>query len=120
IDEATASPGMLAKHYSPRAPLTLYEGGRTAAFGRMVADVRRLVERGTTVAEDARELRHTGARIIELGSENDPPAVAARLYAALRDADAGNPDAIVARTLTTAHALTPAVRDRLGRAASRV
>ena len=125
LEEATSSPGMLAKHYSPRAPLTLYEGRRADALAHLVRDIRDLVARGTTVAalaftEDARELRHTGARLVELGSERDPDTVAARLYAALRDADAANPDIIVARTLTTAHPLAAAIRDRLGRAAGRV
>ena len=124
-DEATPSPGMLAKHYSPRAPLTLYDGTRAAALARLIRDARELIERGRTVtaltfAEDAQDLRHIGARIVELGSERDPDGIAARLYAALREADATNPDTIVARTLTTAHALTPAILDRLGRAAGRV
>jgi len=124
-EETTPSPGMLAKHYSPRSPLTLYDGDRSAALAHLVRDIRQLVERGATVAalaftEDAQELRHTGARIVELGRESDPNDVAARLYAALRDADALHPDLIVARTLTTVHPLTTAIRDRLGRAAGRV
>jgi L-threonylcarbamoyladenylate synthase len=122
-DEATPSPGMLAKHYSPRAPLTLYEGEGTAALAELAHEVRQRIEKGQTVAvlafgEDERELRRIGARTVELGSETDPRAVAARLYAALREADASSPDSIVARTLTTEHALTPAIRDRLRRAAA--
>ena len=37
---AMASPGLLAKHYSPRAPLTLYEGPAEAAIAALVGDAR--------------------------------------------------------------------------------
>jgi L-threonylcarbamoyladenylate synthase len=122
-DEAMASPGLLSKHYAPRAPLTLYDGDRTAALSRMTRDVRELVGSGRNVtalvfAEDTRDVAPTGARIIELSSVRDPAAVAARLYAALRESDESGPDAIVARTLTTDHPLTAAINDRLRRAAS--
>ena len=37
-DRASPSPGMLAKHYSPRAPLTLYIGADKRAISRLIAD----------------------------------------------------------------------------------
>jgi len=123
VDAAMPSPGMLSKHYSPRAPLTMYDGERAAALARMVHDIRALIERHQLItvlvfAEDAADLRRTGARIVELGSEREPADIAARLYAALRECDHTAPDAIVARMLTTPHPLTPAIRDRLRRAAA--
>ena len=46
-DRALPSPGMLAKHYSPRAPLTLYLGADERAIGRLIADARALSNDGS-------------------------------------------------------------------------
>lgn len=121
--EASPSPGMMAKHYSPRAPLMLFGGPADSACIRMVADTARIIGEGRTVTavaldEDGEQLRAAGARIIELGSETTPSVVASRLYAALREADETSPDVIVARLPTTTHPLTAAIEDRLRRAAA--
>jgi L-threonylcarbamoyladenylate synthase len=57
--------------------------------------------------------------LLELGSENDPAAVASRLYAALRDGDELGVDVLLVRDITTNHPLSTAIQDRLRRAASR-
>ena len=38
---AMPSPGMLERHYSPRAPLTLYRGAARQAVARLIGDTRR-------------------------------------------------------------------------------
>jgi L-threonylcarbamoyladenylate synthase len=120
---ALPSPGLLSRHYSPRTPLTIYVGEAQAALRVLARDAQGLVERGETVAvlafaEDLPQLAQLPVRIVHLGREHAPAEVAARLYAALRECDDVGADAIVARMLTTHHALGPAIRDRLRRAAA--
>jgi L-threonylcarbamoyladenylate synthase len=123
-DTATLpSPGLLARHYSPRTPLTIYDGGAGPALQALTRDARRLVDRGETVAvlafaEDEPQLAQLPVLIVRLGREHAPAEVAARLYAALRECDNIGADAIVGRMLTTHHALGIAIRDRLRRAAA--
>ena len=118
------SPGMLAKHYSPRAPLTLYETGDSAALpARLLADARTHRDAGRMVGviaadEDRPRLDALGGlRLALVGPSAQLELVGARLYAALRDLDAGGVDVILARTFPSDTALGVAVSDRLRRAA---
>jgi L-threonylcarbamoyladenylate synthase len=108
------SPGMLPRHYAPRAPLELAfdDGWRTASeHGRAGRRV------GWLTFALAPEQRHPLIQVIEM--PNDPAPYAAQLYAALRSLDDAGVDCIVV-------ALPPdteewlAARDRLCRAATRV
>ncbi len=122
---ASRSPGLMSKHYAPRAPVTLYEGDGEAALSAMVRDARALVDGGKSVAvlafaEDVARLVDLPVRLVHLGSTHDTADVAARLYAALRECDDLGADAVLARIVTTQHALSAAVRDRLHRAATRI
>jgi L-threonylcarbamoyladenylate synthase len=117
------SPGMLPKHYAPLTPLMLFEGDRAASIDEMEYTARRERERGQSVAilafgEDLDRLRALRVQLVDLGNESDPPAVASRLYAALRDGDELGVDVILVRTITTDHPLSTAIRDRLRRAAT--
>jgi L-threonylcarbamoyladenylate synthase len=98
------SPGLLEKHYSPRAPLTLYVG----AAGRVAERMR----------HDVEAARAAGRRVGILVPDADPAVTAARLYATLRDFDASGVDEILATLPATADGLSPAVADRLRRAAA--
>jgi L-threonylcarbamoyladenylate synthase len=123
-DAAMPSPGMLAKHYSPRTPVVLHVGERAVALRALRRDAQQRLERGEPVValsytEDVKELRSLPVQIVELGSEADPAAVAARLYAALRESDELGATAILVRSITTAHPLSVAIHDRLRRAAVR-
>jgi len=123
-DEAMPSPGMLVKHYAPRTPLVLHAGDRLTALRAMKETAQQRLERNETVAvlsytEDLNEWRTLPVRIVELGSEADPPEVAARLYAALREGDELNASVLLVRTVTTPHPLSNAIHDRLRRAAAR-
>lgn len=120
---AMRSPGLLRKHYSPRTPVVVYEGDREAALRLMKQEAQQRVDAGELVAallfaDDISELRSPLVRIVDLGSEADPAAVAGRLYAALRECDDLGASIILVRNITTAHPLSGAIQDRLRRAAS--
>jgi L-threonylcarbamoyladenylate synthase len=102
---AMPSPGLLSKHYSPRATLTLYEGDPGRAKARLDADVRAAREKGVRVG------------VVDFGAE-DAGVVAGRLYAALRELDAAGVDAIFVRGVPPTDGLGLAVQDRLRRAAA--
>jgi L-threonylcarbamoyladenylate synthase len=125
--EAMPSPGLLAKHYSPRTPMTLYEG--SGAVDAIVADARLARNRGQRVGilaadEDRRKLAAAGGveggpplKIVAVGAADEPDLVAAKLYAALRELDAAGVDLILARSLPARGGLGLAIQDRLRRAA---
>jgi L-threonylcarbamoyladenylate synthase len=98
------SPGLLAKHYSPRAPLTLYEGASERVRARL--------------QRDAESARAAGRRVGLFLPEDDAEAVASRLYAALRELDADGVDEILACLPPGTGGLSQAVADRLRRAAA--
>jgi L-threonylcarbamoyladenylate synthase len=123
------SPGLLQKHYSPRAPLTLYEGEPTSALQRLVSDAADALERGQSVGiiaaeEDWYAVEGLGSQRLQLvevrflGSEHDLPAIASRLYTAMRDLDASGVSQILVRSFSTDEGLGVAIDDRLRRAAA--
>jgi L-threonylcarbamoyladenylate synthase len=122
-DGPLPSPGLLEKHYSPRAPLTLYEGDDPSCLRAMRAAALALQDAGTTVgmliAKEDRPWLPSGDRIrtAEAGSLTDLRTVAARLYAALRELDAAGAEAILARDFPRDRGLGDAIHDRLRRAA---
>jgi L-threonylcarbamoyladenylate synthase len=105
---AMASPGLLSKHYSPRAPLTLYEGDPSRALDRLRGDANAARGRGHRVG------------ILDLGDGREVARVAASLYADLRDLDTQGLDLILVRGCDSDAGLGLAIRDRLRRAASRI
>ena len=118
-----ASPGLLSQHYAPRTPMTLYHADATMSPAAFVAGVHEALAKGRRVGvlattEDAVALRHLPVVIAELGPERDVEAIAARLYAALRELDAGQLDVILARDFPSTAGLWRAVRDRLRRASA--
>ena len=122
---AMKSPGLLERHYSPRAPLTVYDGSDGVA--RLVRDAcasmaggQRL---GIMAADEDRDalsdvVRHGRATIVYLGSERDLATVASRLYALIRELDASGVDRILVRGFPGDDGLAVAVRDRLSRASA--
>lgn len=103
---AMRSPGLLSKHYSPRAPLTLYEGPPDLVTARMNADA------GVATAAGRR------VGVVDFGADPDPAVVASRLFATLRDLDASGVDLILARGVLRLDGLGLAIQDRLRRAAA--
>ena len=123
--ESMASPGLLSKHYAPRAPLTIYRGEPAGVGRALQSAVLTAVASGLRVGVlaatgDLPVLRELPVIIATLGSEDDAEATAARLYAALRELDTARVDVILARDIVRDEGLWRAVRDRLRRAASRV
>ena len=117
------SPGLLERHYAPRTPLTLYEGPQ--ALARLAADAVEASLRGQRIGilvpdEDARRFDDPAFRVVTLGRRADRAAMAARLYAALREADAAGTDALYALGIDDDAGLGAAIGDRLRRAAGRV
>jgi L-threonylcarbamoyladenylate synthase len=128
-DRGAASPGMLARHYSPNAALFLLSGEGAAVHHELREAVHRARAAGhrpglLVADEDAEALADLTAggprdvRVVALGSEDDLEGVARRLFAALRDLDAAGCDAIYARSFGTG-GLGLAIMDRLTRAARR-
>jgi L-threonylcarbamoyladenylate synthase len=120
---APQSPGLMSKHYSPRTPVILYEGDAATALTAMTREAETRIHGGETVAilafaEDAARFAPLTVQLVPLGRESDPAEVAARLYAALRECDDIGADVILCRILTTQHALSAAIQDRLRRAAA--
>ena len=123
--ERMASPGLLPKHYAPRAPVTIYRGEPEAVTRTLRAAVLAAAARGLRVgvlAADADTPALSGLQVIvaRLGAEDDAEATAARLYAALRELDTARVDVILARDVARDDRLWRAVRDRLHRAAASV
>jgi len=121
------SPGLLDTHYSPRTPMTLYEGA--GAVDAIVGDARLARNRGQRVGilaadEDRRKLGAAGGveggppvKIVAVGPADEADTVAAHLYAALRELDAADVDLILARAFPARAGLGVAIQDRLRRAA---
>lgn len=123
--EPAASPGLLSKHYAPRASMTIYQGAPAAVRQALLAAAREAIAAGRRVGvlattEDASMLSGVPVVIAELGDEHDVDAIAAGLYAALRTLDAAQVDVILAHDMVRNDGLWRAVRDRLHRAAAHV
>jgi L-threonylcarbamoyladenylate synthase len=115
------SPGLLSKHYSPRAPLTLYEGRMPDAVRRLDADARTALLAGQRVGlllADEDQVTVDATHVARLGPRGNLSVVAARLYAALRELDTSGVDAIFAAGFSGDDGLAAAIADRLRRAAA--
>ncbi len=121
---SAGSPGLLERHYAPRAPLILIRGpdDRVGVWLRGALDARPDTPLGLLLFdEDAAALQPLGPchRLASLGSRSDLAGAARRLFAALRDLDAGRPAAIYA-VEPEPKGLGLAIADRLRRAAAEV
>lgn len=119
--EAVASPGMLLKHYAPRAELHLLSGNTQDVRAQLRAAATRHLARQRKVGvllpqEDLPLLADLNLVVADLGSEADLATVAARLFAGLRALDQAEVDVILCRDLGR-DGLGLAIWDRLLRAA---
>jgi L-threonylcarbamoyladenylate synthase len=120
-DESVSAPGMLVKHYSPRARLMLYDGEHARVISKMCEDARRLQSEGKragvlAIGGDALRLAPHATVMQLLGDEHDLEGIAASLFAAMRSLDAAGVDVILARA-PVREGLGAAIYDRLLRAA---
>lgn len=109
------SPGLLTRHYSPRAEVCLFDGPDAAVLPAL----RELALEGATVlaySEDLEALRGAPG-VEELGSRAELDTVARRLYGFFRATDRRGVSRIGVRLAPTG-ALGDAINDRLRRAAS--
>lgn len=116
------SPGLLEKHYAPRAELVFFlmeEAGE-----QMLAYLTQEKARGRMVGvlaaqEEAPAFEQAGAVVYHLGPSRDTAQIANRLYAGMRWLDKQGVDVIACRDFGT-DGLGLAIRDRLRRAAIKV
>lgn len=116
-----SAPGMLAKHYSPRARLLLFTGHADAALARLRDLASALAGQGYRVgvmatAEDAVQFADLTVEIAELGSETDLPQIGRSLFAQMRRLDSLRVDVILVRA-PAQEGLGLTIWDRLFRAA---
>lgn len=117
---AIRSPGLLKKHYSPRATLIFFQDGEETLVAmrerldELLAEGKRV---GLLVAsEDKAAFADYPVSIEDLGSRDDLRLVAARLFAAMRALDRRGVEVILARGFGSA-GLGLAIEDRLTKAA---
>ena len=111
VDDETprASPGQMARHYAPRAPVRLYSHLTDAHFHAVaLGDGKKL---GVLSLEPTTLSAH------EIAMPLEPAAYARQLYAALHELDAAGVGLILIEDVP-ANAAWDAVRDRLQRAAT--
>lgn len=114
-------PGMLAKHYSPRARLLLFTGDSPDAMQRLKNLAQLLTSQGFEIgmmatSEDAGYFAGMNLTLAELGSETDLPGIGRNLFAQMRRLDASRVDVILVRAVRQ-EGLGLTIWDRLFRAA---
>jgi len=117
---AVSSPGMLLKHYAPRAKVRLFSGPRDAVLARMHAEISHLTSEGKTVgvlalSEDAASL-NAATNLLDLGSAERLEDVGRNLFNGVRTLDDCAADVIFVRA-PDRKGLGEAIWDRLYRAA---
>lgn len=120
--EQPTAPGMLLKHYAPRAELLVFDGPPAQARTALQAEATRRLQAGARVgvlatSTDATELAGSGVVVALLGMRDDDAETASRLFAALRDLDRQGCDVILVRA-PAGDGMGLAVRDRLIRGAA--
>lgn len=113
------SPGLLERHYAPRAEMILFAGEHARdALIAFLAEQRLVRKVGVLAAqEDVEALEQAGAVVYRLGS--DLSSIARHIYAGLRWLDGQGVDLIVCRDFGES-GLGLAINDRLRRAAAKV
>jgi L-threonylcarbamoyladenylate synthase len=116
-ERAANSPGMMLKHYSPRARVYLFSGKPeriSLKMGEMSAELQSQGQHIGILLADADEQNFEGATIFRLGA--DLSQIAGNLFVGLRALDAQGVDAILVRDYGRS-GLGLAIWDRLLRAA---
>lgn len=114
------SPGMMFKHYSPRADLILVE--YSEEMGQKLRQIleRELAEKavGAIITREYEEFVPQGVKVITLGSKWDLKSVAASLFSGLIEMDKQTVDVIVVQSFPEI-GLGKAIMDRLKRASKK-
>lgn len=123
-DQPVPAPGMLIRHYAPRARLTVFQGAPPGIYQALRAFAQARADHGEAVGllladEDLpalADLADDNTHLLSLGPLADPGEIAHGLFAALRQLDSTGVAAIAARTFPST-GLGRAINDRLLRAA---
>ncbi|MBC7250438.1 MAG: threonylcarbamoyl-AMP synthase [Anaerolineae bacterium] len=115
------SPGLMEKHYAPRARLIFFRGAEQAMLAAMKEQVDQLLAAGKKVglllaSEDRGLFAGYPVLIEDLGPGDNLGHIAARLFAAIRALDGQGVEVILARGFG-AMGLGLAIEDRLAKAA---
>ncbi|MGH2508288.1 MAG: L-threonylcarbamoyladenylate synthase [Ktedonobacteraceae bacterium] len=119
--EAQQAPGQFSMHYAPAIPLLLFDGSAEAMRAAMLTELHQRMACGERVGvliadADLPTFQESGALVYTLGNAENPPQLAAGLFASLRTLEEAHVQVILCRNFS-AHDLGLAIRDRLGRAA---
>jgi L-threonylcarbamoyladenylate synthase len=120
-DTAIDAPGMLLRHYSPRAQFLVFDGPLAwitgAAQAYVAAHQANRGKVGYLLFDEAESIAPTGEPpIFWLGSTSQPDVIARRLFAGMRWLDDQGVSLIIA-VLPDPHGIGLAIRDRMIRAA---
>ena len=121
-EKGLPSPGLLEKHYAPRAELVLFRGEKSQLALSNYLDQQKAAGRkiGALAAdEEAVALERMGILVYRLGTSADLSSAARHIYAGMRWLDAQKVDVMVCRDFE-AQGLGLAIRDRLTRAATSI
>ncbi|MDQ2998139.1 MAG: L-threonylcarbamoyladenylate synthase [Chloroflexota bacterium] len=118
---ALASPGMLLKHYSPRAELLLFAGTPERVLGRMRQAALMAIQRGERVGvmlpnEEIGTFADLAVVTIPLGPREDMNQIGRRIFAGMRELDKQGVERILVRGVERT-GIGLAIWDRLVRAA---
>jgi L-threonylcarbamoyladenylate synthase len=119
--DTAASPGMLLKHYSPRAELLLFAGSPDRALAHMRQTAQAAIKRGERVGvmlpnEDIGTFADLAVVIIPLGPRDDMDQIGRRIFAGMRELDRRGMQRILVRGVERT-GIGLAIWDRLVRAA---
>ncbi len=122
VGEGLPAPGMLPRHYAPRAQLLLFSGPGLSTLAHMRQVARERVTAGEIVGalirdEDSPAFEGIAVQLAPLGPSADLAQVGRNLFAGLRDLDRRGVDVILVRAKRDQAGLGLAIWDRLLRAA---
>ena len=113
------APGMKYRHYAPEGSLTIYEGDTKSVIDAINQKAKEVQESGKRVGviatDETRSLYHYG-EVKTIGSRKDEAAIAAGLYAILREFDELHTEYIYSESFAE-HSLGYAIMNRLLKAA---
>ncbi len=113
------APGMKYRHYAPKAPMVLVEGGReeeAACIIQLAAQAKAQGKKVGIIASQENENKYVDGIVKVIGSRKDPEAVAHNLYRILREFDEEQVDQIYAESFDE-HDLGRAIMNRMKKAA---
>lgn len=116
--EKARSPGMMHKHYAPKAEVILIEGDTEAIVSKikgLAADYKEKHLKVGILATDETQTQYRADVVMSMGSRSNVSTVAANLFRLLREVDAEGVDVILAESVPQ-EGLGLAVMNRLRKA----